>query len=309
VTYAKELERELQGLTTELGIGGAGVLEQFTGGALVQIRTDEPIAMSTIRSGLASGALGPAEIQSFGSDRDLIIRTRIDDVHLDAVGTEAVEAHARRALDNVLGPEAYEMVRTEEVTPQVGGELQQKAALAIAASFATTLAYLAARFLWRFGVAAVLATAHDILATLAFIQFLDLEVSLVTVAGVLTVLGYSLNDTIVVFDRVRENLLASPRAKLYDVLNTSINETLPRTILTACTTLFAALLLAGFAGAVIRPLALVMSFGIAVGTLSSIFVAPPVLLWLNTRGKRPAAAAAGGGGQGGSSGTVAETDG
>lgn len=192
----------------------------------------------------------------------------------------------RGALDVVLGPEAYDVVRTEEVTPRVGSELQQKAALAIAASFGTTLAYLAARFQWRFGVAAVLATAHDILATVAFIRFLDLEVSLVAVAGVLTVLGYSLNDTIVVFDRVRENLRATPRPKLRDVLNTSINETLPRTILTACTTLGAALLLAGFAGAVIRPLALVMSFGIAVGTLSSILVAPPVLLWLTARGDR-----------------------
>jgi preprotein translocase subunit SecF len=167
------------------------------------------------------------------------------------------------------------------VGPQVGSELQQRAGTAVAVSFAATLAYLAVRFEWRLGLAAVAATAHDIVATLAFMRLLNLDVSLVTVAGVLTVLGYSLNDTIVIFDRVRENLRAAPRADLRDVLNRSINETLPRTVLTAGTTLLAALLLASFAGAAIRPLALVMSFGIVVGTLSSIFVAAPVLMWLN----------------------------
>lgn len=272
-----------------LAVRGVSYGIDFTGGALVQLRTDEPVATTTIRSALAASALGSADVQSFGSDRDFIVRTRLDRSHADAAEAEAIEEQARSALDVALGPEAYEVVRTERVGPQVGSELQEKAALAIAASFVTTLAYLAARFEWRFGLAAVLATAHDILATVAFMGFTDLEVSLVTVAGVLTVLGYSLNDTIVIFDRVRENLRATPRAKLRDVLNKSINETLPRTILTACTTLFAALLLAGLAGAVIRPLALVMSFGIAVGTLSSIFVASPVLLWLSTRGARAAA--------------------
>jgi preprotein translocase subunit SecF len=194
--------------------------------------------------------------------------------------------HARDALDAALGANAYELVRTEGIGPKVGGELQTKAALAIATSFATTLAYLAVRFEGRFGLAAVAATAHDVLATLAFISFLDLEVSLVTVAGVLTVLGYSLNDTIVIFDRVRENLRASPGRGLRQVLNASINETLPRTVLTACTTLVAAILLATFAGPVVRPLGLVMGFGIVVGTLSSIFVASPVLLWLS-RGVPP----------------------
>ena len=157
------------------------------------------------------------------------------------------------------------------------------AVLAIAGSFATTLAYLAVRFESRFGLAAVAATAHDILATLAFISFLDLEVGLITVAGILTVLGYSLNDTIVIFDRVRENLRGPSGRSLRQVLNDSINQTLPRTVLTTATTLGAALLLATLAGPVVRPLGLVMSFGIVVGTLSSVFVASPVLLWLDGR--------------------------
>jgi len=253
----------------------------FTGGALLQVRTERPMSTNTLRSAFAASPLDGAEIQSFGSDRDFLIRARPEGSPADASGADGAGELARTALDGALGSDGYEVMRSEEVGPQVGDELQQKAGAAIAISFAATLAYLALRFEWRPGLAAVVATAHDILATLAFMRLMNLDVSLITVAGVLTVLGYSLNDTIVIFDRVRENLRASPRGDLRDVLNRSINETLPRTVLTAGTTLMAALLLAGFAGAAIRPLALVMSFGITVGTLSSIFVASPVLLWLS----------------------------
>jgi preprotein translocase subunit SecF len=253
----------------------------FTGGALLQVRTEQPVSTNTLRAALAASPLEGAEIQSFGSDRDFLIRARPEGSPADASGTEDIGEGARAALDGALGSDGYEVMGSEAVGPQVGNHLQQRAGAAIAVSFAATLAYLALRFEWRLGLAAVAATAHDIVATLAFMRLLNLDVSLVTVAGVLTVLGYSLNDTIVIFDRVRENLRAAPRADLPDVLNRSINETLPRTVLTAGTTLLAALLLAGFAGAAIRPLALVMSFGITVGTLSSIFVAAPVLLWLS----------------------------
>ena len=147
-------------------------------------------------------------------------------------------------------------------------------------AFVTTLIYLAFRFEWRFGLAAVLATAHDVIATIAFIGYLDMEVSLVVVAAVLTVLGYSLNDTIVIFDRVRENLRSRPPGGLAAVLNRSINETLPRTVLTGGTALATGLVLSFFAGEVIKPFALVMSFGIVVGTFSSIYVASPLLLWI-----------------------------
>jgi preprotein translocase SecF subunit len=182
-----------------------------------------------------------------------------------------------------LGTGRFEIVRTEGVGPKVGGELQRKALLAILFSFVVTLVYLAVRFEWRFGLAAIAATAHDIAATIAFIRYLNLEVSLVVVAAVLTIVGYSLNDTIVIFDRVRENLRKYRRQNLYEILNLSVNETLPRTILTGGTTILTAFALAFLAGEVIRPFALVMAFGILVGTFSSIYVASPLLLLIESR--------------------------
>lgn len=252
---------------------------EFTGGTMLQVRTAAPTGAAAIRSALDRGGLGSAEIQSFGSAGEYVIRARL----AGESRTEAVTAAARAAFDAGLGADRYEIVRSEGVGPKVGSELRQKALIAIGVSFTATLVYLAARFEWRFGLAAVIATAHDILATIAFIRYLDLEVSLVVVAALLTVLGYSLNDTIVIFDRVRENLRRRPQATFVDVLNRSINETLPRTILTGGTTLGTALVLSCFAGEVTKPFALVMTFGIVVGTFSSVFVAAPVLLWIRRR--------------------------
>ena len=272
-----------------LGLRGVSRSIEFTGGTMVQVRTAAPVGTGGLRSALEQGGIQDAEVQSFGSDRDYIIRARLDEAAAAEQGeTEAVVAAVRTALDAALGDDTYETARTEAVSAKVGGELERKAAVAVAFSFATTLVYLAFRFEWRFGLAAVMATAHDILATLAFIRYLDLEVSLVVVAAVLTVIGYSLNDSIVIFDRVRENLRTRRRAGLAEVLNTSINETLPRTLLTGGTTIVTALVLAFFAGAVIQPFALVMAFGIAVGTFSSIFVAAPVLLSIERRRPAPA---------------------
>ena len=162
----------------------------------------------------------------------------------------------------------------------------KKASIAILFSFVTTLIYLASASSGDSALAAVVATAHDVLATVAFIRYLDLEVSLVVVAAVLTVLGYSLNDTIVIFDRVRENLKLHGRRKPVEVLNLSINETLPRTILTGGRRWRPRWCCSFFAGEVIKPFALVMTFGIVVGTFSSIFVASPVLLWITNRWRR-----------------------
>ena len=263
---------------------------EFTGGTMMQVRTAEVVEMNRLRAALERGGVAKAEIQSFGSPRDFVIRARLDASGASSKQTEAVAAAASKALDSELGAGAYRMVRYEGVSPKVGDELQQKALIAILFSFVTTLIYLAFRFEWRFGLAAVIATAHDVIATIAFIRYLDLEVSLVVVAAVLTVLGYSLNDTIVIFDRVRENLRARGNRSLATILNLSINETLPRTILTGGTTLATALFLSFFAGEVIKPFALVMTFGIIVGTFSSIFVASPVLLWISQRWSPPAAA-------------------
>ena len=187
------------------------------------------------------------------------------------------------ALQRRLGANAIRVDRVEAVGPKVGGELRQKALIAILLSFVATLVYLAFRFEFRFGVAAVVATAHDILTTLAFIKYINLEVSLVVVAAILTVVGYSLNDTIIIFDRTRENLHKYKRDDLAGILNRSINETLPRSVLTHGTTIATTLALLIFAGEVIRPFAWVMTFGIFTGTFSSIYIAGPILLWIEKK--------------------------
>lgn len=274
----------IPGLALILATGVTYSIE-FTGGTLVQIQTAdsiEAVPPARLRAALTAGGLPGAEIQPFGSPRDFQIRARLSD---DA-GEGEIEAVTRAvttALDQALGAGTYRVLRTEAVGPKVGRELQGRALIAVLFSFVTTLIYLAIRFEWRFGLAAVLATGHDILATLAFMRYLNLEISLVVVAAVLTVVGYSLNDTIVIFDRVRENLRKFRRQNLLDILNLSVNETLPRTVLTGGTTLATAFVLSFFAGEVIKPFALVMGFGILTGTFSSIYVASPILLWIERR--------------------------
>ncbi len=257
---------------------------EFTGGTLVQVTSSRDIDVGAIRQALTEGGLAGAEIQNFGSDREYVIRARLGQ------GGAATEQEAQRTADQVslvlvrqFGENAFRVERVEAVGPKVGGELRQKAAIAIMLSFLATLVYLAFRFEWRFGVAAVLATGHDILATVAFTRYLSLEVSLVVVSAVLTVIGYSLNDTIVIFDRVRENLHKYKRDDFTGILNRSVNETLPRTVLTGGATLMALLALLLLAGELIRPFAWVMLFGVVVGTFSSIYIASPVLLAIEKR--------------------------
>jgi preprotein translocase SecF subunit len=156
-------------------------------------------------------------------------------------------------------------------------------------AFGITLIYLACRFEWRFALATILATMHDVIATLAFMKYLNLEISLFVVGGILTVIGYSMNDKVVVFDRVRENLKKGRKVPLYDLLNQSVNETLPRTVMTGSTTLACLLALLVFGGDVIRPFAWVLLFGIVIGTFSSIYVASPILLWIERKYPRMAA--------------------
>jgi len=299
-----------------LALQGVTYSIEFTGGTMVQVHTVDAVGADRLRETLRSAGLGGAEIQRFGSDHDYVIRARLDRAATADSGaetvppaananrgyvirarpdgaavedgrTEAVVSAVDAALEQGLGTGNYQIGRSGSAGPKVSSELQEKALIAIAVSFAATLFYLAFRFEWRFGLAAVLATAHDVLATVAFIRYLDLEVSLAIVAAMLTVLGYSLNDTIVIFDRVRDNLRQKGKRAFADILNASINQTLPRTVLTAGTTLLSALVLSFFAGEVIRPFALVMSFGIVVGTFSSIFVASPILHWIVERVREP----------------------
>src|SRR5438128_7441266 len=259
---------------------------EFTGGTLIQVQTAEPVGPDRIRSALDAAGIRDAEIQQFGAANEYVIRARIG--RADAVvegSTETTAAAVDSALGRTLGPapQHYKILRTEAVGPKVGRELQGKAFLAIFFSFIVTLVYLAIRFEWRFGLAAVLATFHDILSTIALIHYLNLEVSLVVVGAVLTMVGYSLNDTIIIFDRVRENLRKFRRQNLYEILNLSINETLPRSVLTHGTTMATTLALVFLAGEVLRPFALVMTFAIFTGTFSSVYIAAPILMYIEKR--------------------------
>ncbi len=260
---------------------------EFTGGTLVQVRTSQPADVGRIRGALEAQGLRGAEIQTFGSATEYVIRARSAVEGSDADNTQATADAVNLALAASVGEGAYRVERTESVGPKVGAELRSKALLAVLLSFVAVLAYLAYRFEWRFGAAAVAATAHDILATLVFVAVMRLEVSLMIVAAVLSMIGYSLNDTIIIFDRVREDLRKYQKDGFVTVLNRAINETLPRSVLTHGTTLATLLSLAILGGPVIRPFVLTMFFGVFTGTFSSIFIAAPVLLWIETRWPGP----------------------
>ena len=207
---------------------------EFTGGTLVQAEFAKRPDVGDLRSTIDAAGFRGAEIQQFGTDTSYTIRA----AGHQAAGTGKVENTAteiQTALEQKYGKANVHIARTEIVGPRVGDELSRNAMIAIVISLGITMIYLAFRFEWRFGVAAVIATAHDLLSTLAFLAIMRLEVSLTVVAALLTVIGYSLNDTIIIFDRVRENLKKARPEPLYDVLNRSINETLPRSILTHVT--------------------------------------------------------------------------
>jgi preprotein translocase subunit SecF len=268
-----------------LAISGFNYSIEFTGGTQVQVHALKPeVTIGRVREALDRSGLRGAEISEFGSAQDFVIRTRLETGGaVNELTAQATKAHVDSALTAAFGTGSFRSDGGAAIGPKVGGELRQKALIAILLSFVATLVYLAFRFEWRFGVAAVLATAHDILTTLAFIKYMNLEVSLVVVSAILTVVGYSLNDTIIIFDRTRENLHKYKRTDLSGILNRSINETLPRSILTHGTTIATTMALLVFAGEVIRPFAWVMAFGIFTGTFSSIYIAGPVLLSIEKR--------------------------
>jgi preprotein translocase subunit SecF len=250
----------------------------FRGGTVVQLQFTQPQRVEDIRSAAGHNEW---EINSFGAGgRDFVVRLP---GFQESLG-RTVESQVVGSLSSRYKPADVKVVRTEAVGPKVGSELQWKALEAILVSLLVTMIYLWFRFEWRFGVAAIAATAHDILVTLGFLALMRHEVSLGTVAAFLTIVGYSLNDTIVVFDRIRENL-NKPRhgLDLHQLLDLSINETLPRTVLTATSTLLTLVALFLFGGPVIRPFAGVLILGIVIGTFSSIFVASPVLYFISSK--------------------------
>ena len=266
---------------------------EFTGGTLMQLEFKQPPNVADIRHAVEASGVTAPEVQQFGSDREFTVRAQDHrDVTAQSAGAETVAAAIEASLKQKFGADAFVVKRTEAVGPRVGSELRRGAGIALGISFLVTLIYLAIRFEWRFGVAALIATGHDVLATLAFLKLMHLEVSLTVIAAILTVLGYSLNDTIIIFDRVREDLKKKRAESLYDTLNRAINETLPRSVMTHATTFLATLALLLFAGEVIRPFAWVMIFGIVTGTFSSIYVAGPTLLWIERKWPRHAGSTA-----------------
>ena len=250
----------------------------FTGGSLIQVQFHQPATAAQLRAALGGSQAPP--ITRFGEENEFTIRAPLGDATV-----ETIRARFESQLSTAFANDAFTIVRTETVGPKIGAELQRNAALAILFSFVLTLLYIAMRFELRFGLAAVIATAHDILITLGFLALFRVEIALPTVAAILTIVGYSLNDTIVVFDRVRENLNAKGgrRQDPVELVNHSVNETLPRTVLTSGTTLavLGSLLVVG--GAVIRDFTMVLMLGVTIGTYSSIFVASPALLEIQKR--------------------------
>ncbi|AHG90730.1 SecF protein [Gemmatirosa kalamazoonensis] len=280
------------GFGSMLVTGGIRYSIDFTGGTLMQVKFNQRVDAGQIRSAVDQ-VTREAEIAQFGSDREFTIRAQKDPHEVAGQqGAETVARRIERALTQKFGAGNFQIGRTEAVGAKVGDELQRGAIYAILISFLLTLAYLAVRFEWRFGLAAVIATAHDIFTTLAFIKIMNIEVSLTVIAAILTVIGYSLNDTIVIFDRVREHVRRMRKTdSFYDIVNQSVNETLPRSVLTHATVSAATLALLLFAGEVIRPFAWVMLFGVVTGTFSSIYIASSVLIWIENKYPRKDAGA------------------
>ena len=274
--YAVSVVLIVLGIGSLILRGGPRYGVDFTGGTLIQVEFFEPTSVSDLRGVLASAGMENAQIQQLGDSNEFMIRTQ---------DFEGIVESVNGLFDEAYGADGFTM-SADAVGPKVGSELQRKAAIAILMSFALTLLYLAFRFEWRFGVAAVIATFHDITITFGFISLFNIEITLATVAAILTILGYSLNDTIVVFDRIRENLKKRRKDAYQDIVNSSINETLPRTVLTSGTTLATLLALFILGGTVVRPFALVLILGILIGTYSSIFVASPALLEIEERSRR-----------------------
>jgi preprotein translocase subunit SecF len=248
----------------------------FKGGILLDIRTQGPADIAQLRRSLADLDLGEVSLQEFGAPDDVLIRLEQQE------GGEQEQQAAVAKVKQALGP-GVEYRRTEFVGPKVSEELFWDGIFAVGAAILAILVYIWFRFEWQFGLAAVIALIHDVLATIGIFSLVGLEFNLTTVAAVLTIAGYSINDTVVVFDRVRENLRKYKKMPLGDLFNLSINQTLSRTTLTSFTTLLALGALYALGGEVIRGFSFGMIWGVVVGTYSSICLAVPLLLYLHVR--------------------------
>jgi preprotein translocase subunit SecF len=258
----------------------------FTGGTVIEVQSKTgPADIAGLREKLGQLGIGAVQIQSFGTPADVLIRVE------QQKGGEAEQKAAIAKVTEALGGQ-YEQRRYESVGPAVSSELRWTGFMAVLAGLVAICAYVWLRFEWQFALGAIVALTHDVLLTAGVFSLLHLEFDLSIVAALLTILGYSVNDTVVVSDRIRENLRKYKRMPLDELLNLSINETLSRTILTGCTAIVVLIALFAFGGAVIRNFNFAMLFGVLVGTYSSIFIAAPLLGYLGVKrewGRAPAA--------------------
>jgi preprotein translocase SecF subunit len=252
----------------------------FRGGTLIQVKTQGPANISVMRDAVGSLNLGDLALQEFGEEDEVLIR--VERQVGDSEEQQAAVDVIKRALEGAIDGD-IEYRRVEFVGPQVSSELVRAGALALGLALAAMLIYIWLRFEWQFSVGAVMALVHDVILTFGFFAITGLEFNLSIVAAILTIVGYSMNDTVVVYDRVRENLRKYKKMDLKDLIDLSINDTLSRTTLTSVTTMLALVALAVVGGPVIAGFVLAMIWGVVIGTYSSIFVAAPVLLYLGVR--------------------------
>ena len=249
----------------------------FKGGTLIEIKSSSKIEISDIRSKLYGIGFEDAQIQTFGSDDTILIRIEND----NTIDGEA-DLNASKIIAKELG-NLFLIQRTEIVGPKVSSELIQKGVLAIITAVSLMLFYIWIRFEWQFSLGAVLALIHDVTITIGLFSLFGIEFNLSIIAALLTIIGYSMNDTVVVYDRIRENLRKYKQMDLFELINNSINDTLSRTTLTSITTLLALFSLYFLGGEVIRGFTLAMIIGVFIGTYSSIFVASQIILFLGIK--------------------------
>jgi len=250
----------------------------FKGGTLIELRsTDNKISVSSLRENLNQMNLGDVSVKNFGNEKDFLIKFEIND-------NKKVIEEIKTNLDKSFGNN-FNFRRVENVGPKVSVELLRSGVIAITLALALMLIYIWIRFEWQFSLGAILALFHDVIVTLGLFSLLGLEINLSIIAAVLTIVGYSMNDTVVIFDRVRENLRKYSDIKIFELTNISINETLSRTLITSITTLLALLSIFFFGGEILKGFSLAMIFGVVFGTYSSIYIANTVLVRLRVSQK------------------------
>ncbi|MEE8504378.1 MAG: protein translocase subunit SecF [candidate division NC10 bacterium] len=268
--------------SVQIARGQANLGIDFVGGTSVQVLFEHPVDLGEVRRVLAAGGFADSELQQFVGGRRLFIRMKASGESVAGTGAKIKETLTQGFSDN-----PFILESSNEVGPVIGRELQVAALWAIVVSLLGIVTYIAWRFEFRFGIAATVATFHDVLVVLGIFFLMGKEITLLIVTALLTLAGYSLTDTVVVFDRIRENFRARRRGSLAEIINASINEVLSRTIMTSLTTLLAIFAIFLLGGEVLRDFSLALMFGIVVGTYSSVFVASAIVYEWRVRGRRP----------------------